>query len=72
MNSTKLNEKTNVEREGWKSNKITREGSNKDADENVRELLRGDESKGDPDSRDIVGAPDPNDTAHGREDDKTR
>lgn len=72
MNSIKLNEKTNVEREGWKSNKITREGSNTDPDENVRELLRGDESKGEPDERDIVGAPDSSDTPHGRQEDKKK
>jgi hypothetical protein len=46
---------------------ITDEASHRDADGILRQTLRGDESKGDPDARDVAGAVDFEDTPHGRE-----
>ena len=46
------------------------EGSYLDPDDVLRQTLRGDESKGDPDERDVAGATDSKDTPHGREDTK--
>ncbi len=60
----------NVKREGWNADELNAESANKPADDMVREILRGDESKGDIDSRDIVGGVDSNDTPQGREEAK--
>jgi hypothetical protein len=49
---------------------IIDEASHRDADGILRQTLRGDESKGDADDRDIVGATDFKDTPHGREETK--
>jgi len=49
---------------------IGEEASNRQPDEILREVLRGDETKGDPDSRDIVGAARREDTPQGREEAK--
>ena len=49
---------------------ITDEASHRDADGILRQTLRGDETKGDPDERDVVGATDFEDTPHGREETK--
>ena len=49
---------------------ITDEASHRDPDGNLRQTLRGDESKGDPDERDVVGATAFDDTPHGREETK--
>jgi len=49
---------------------ITDEASHRDADGILRQTLRGDETKGDPDSRDVAGATDFKDTPHGREETK--
>lgn len=46
---------------------ITNEASHRDPDGVLRQTLRGDETKGDPDERDVVGATDFDDTPHGRE-----
>ena len=46
---------------------ITKEASHRDADGFLRQTLRGDESKGDADARDVAGATDFEDTPHGRE-----
>lgn len=62
----------NVEREEWNVQEIADESANKPADETLREVLRGDESKGDADERDIVGGPDSIDTPQGREEAKLR
>lgn len=69
MNEEKINI-SDVERQGWSTEQIVRESSNKEPDETVRQILRGDESKGDPDERDLAGGPDPADTPHGREESK--
>lgn len=60
----------NVEREGWQAEKLVEESVNKDSDNMIREILRGDETKGNPDERDIVGSPKSEDTPHGREEEK--
>ena len=63
----KENERTpNVEREGWQAEKLADEASNKESDEIVRQMLRGDESKGDPDERDIAGGTNFENTQYGR------
>jgi len=49
---------------------ITDEASHRDADGILRQTLRGDETKGDPDSRDVAGATDFEDTPQGREETK--
>lgn len=49
---------------------ITAEASLADADTILRQTLRGDETKGDPDERDHVGATRSEDTPHGREETK--
>lgn len=57
-------------REGWDSEDLSEEASQKDEDEIKRQMNRGDESKGNPDDRDEVGAVDTDETAHGREEAK--
>ena len=49
---------------------ITDEASHRDADGVLRQTLRGDETKGNPDARDVAGATDFKDTPHGREETK--
>lgn len=46
------------------------EASNRDGDDILRELLRGDETVGDPDKRDNAGGPARRDTPQGREETK--
>ncbi len=70
MNATNKKDVTNIKREGWDADELIEEGSNIDSDETVREILRGDETKGNPDERDIAGSPKSEDTPHGREETK--
>ena len=49
---------------------ITDEASHRDPDGVLRQTLRGDETKGDPDKRDVAGATPFEDTPHGREETK--
>jgi hypothetical protein len=59
--------------QGWDKSDIkdiTDEASHRDADGVLRQTLRGDETKGDPDKRDIAGGPDFEDTPRGREETK--
>lgn len=49
---------------------ITDEASHRDADGILRQTLRGDESKGDADKRDVVGSTEFKDTPQGREETK--
>ena len=61
------------EREGLSSEEIvdiTDEASHRDADGILRQTLRGDETKGNPDDRDVAGATNFEDTPHGREETK--
>lgn len=62
----------NVERDGWQAENIVEESVNKNSDDTVREILRGDETKGNPDERDIAGSPESEDTPHGREEEKKK
>jgi hypothetical protein len=52
------------------ADEIVEQGSVITADEVHRQLRRGDETKGDPDTRDVAGGPDPNETPRGREESK--
>ena len=49
---------------------ITDASDYRDEDGALRQTLRGDETKGDPDERDVAGAPSHDDTPHGREEAK--
>ncbi len=49
---------------------ITNEASHRDADGILRQTLRGDETKGDPDERDVAGATEFDKTPRGREETK--
>ena len=49
---------------------ITDEASHRDSDGILRQTLRGDETKGNPDDRDVAGATDFADTPQGREETK--
>ena len=64
------NEVPNVKREGWSAEKIAEEASSKEADEVYRQILRGDETDGGADDRDIAGSSDRNETPQGREETK--
>lgn len=57
-------------RQGWDSDEIAEEASQKDEDEIQREMKRGDETKGNPNERDDAGAVKESETAHGREEKK--
>jgi hypothetical protein len=57
-------------REDWDIQKLADEASQKNVDEIQRETLRGDETKGDADNRDIVGNVDRRETWQGREEAK--
>lgn len=59
-----------VNRQGWNVEDVSEESANKPADEITREVLRGDETEGDADERDVVGGSDSNDTPQGREEAK--
>ena len=63
------------EREGLSSEQIgdiADEAGYNDSDGVLRQTLRGDETKGNPDDRDVAGATDFEDTPHGREETKNR
>ncbi len=55
-----------VERQGWSAKSLADEAANKSSDEIVRKMLRGDETEGNPDERDIVGGVESSDTDYGR------
>ncbi len=57
-------------RQGWDIQKLAEEASQKDADEFQRQILRGDETKGNPDNRDIAGSVKSGETPQGREETK--
>ena len=60
----------NIEKQGWQSKEIVEEAANQQSDEITREILRGDETKGNADERDIAGSVSSNETPHGREETK--
>ena len=72
QDETKINAKQfpDVEKQGWDAEQIAEESANKSSDEIVREMMRGDESKGNPDNRDVAGSVDTKDTPYGREETK--
>lgn len=59
-----------VNRQGWNVEEVSEESVNQSADEITRQVLRGDETKGDADERDVVGGVDSNETWQGREEAK--
>lgn len=56
-----------LKKEGWSAENLGDESSYEDETEIKRRLRRGDETAGDPDSRDVAGAIPEEDTPHGRE-----
>lgn len=60
----------NAKREDWSVRQVADESVNQSTDETLRQFLRGDETKGDPDERDVVGGSDSIDTPQGREEAK--
>ncbi len=54
-----------IKKEGWKAEELAEEATNKEDDEIVRQMLRGDESKGDADERDVAPALDSNKSPNG-------
>ncbi len=61
---------TNANDETVSIKEINEESTNKPSDETMREVLRGEESKGDANERDVVGAVESIDTPQGREEAK--
>lgn len=59
-----------AQREGWQVEELSEEASLAETDEITRQMLRGDETKGNADDRDIVGSIDSNETPHGRRESK--
>lgn len=72
QDKTKINleQIPDIEKQGWDAEKVSEESANKSSDDIVREMLRGDATKGNPDSRDVVGSVESADTPHGREETK--
>lgn len=65
-----MSEQEKQSSENIRTDEIIREGSRPDVDQIVRQTRRGDETKGDPDERDVAGAVDFEDTPRGREERK--
>jgi len=63
-------ENVNIEPDNLSVQDVADESANKPDDETLRQVLRGDESKGDADKRDIVGSSKTIDTPQGREEAK--
>ena len=59
-----------VKRDNWDAKNLVKESSSEDSDETVRKVLRGNESQGNPDNRDIAGAVNPNETPQRSEENK--
>jgi hypothetical protein len=57
-------------REGWNVQDLADQASQKNVDEIQRETLRGDETEGDADNRDMAGNVERHETAQGREEAK--
>jgi len=62
----------NVKGEQWNAEEISGESVNQLPDEIARQFLRGDETSGNPDDRDVVGASDTINTPQGREETKIK
>lgn len=61
-----------VERDNWSAKNISEEAANESSDDTVRKMLRGDETKGDANERDIAGGVESADTPQGSEEAKTK
>ena len=61
-----------AERDNFTAEEVSKESVNQMPDETVRQILRGDESKGDADDRDIAGRSATIDTQQGREEAKIK
>ncbi len=59
-----------VNRDEWNIEQLDQESTNEQSDEILRKTLRGNEEKGNPDDRDIIGSADRNETPQGREETK--
>ncbi len=59
-----------VERQDWNAEELADQATNMPSDEILREMLRGDETEGNADDRDVVGGVESNDTPHGRKETK--
>lgn len=60
----------NIEKQGWQSEEIVEQASGQQSDEITRQILRGDETKGNADERDIAGSVSSDETPQGREETK--
>ncbi len=69
---TRTSEFPDAKLEDWDAGQISEESSNQMPDEILRQVLRGDESKGKADNRDVAGGSKSIDTPQGREEAKTR
>ena len=56
-----------VKKNGWSAEELGEQSTYDGTTEITRRLRRGDETKGDPDARDVAGAIPEKDTPHGRE-----
>jgi len=59
--------KDDVKKEGWSAEELGEQSTYEDTTEISRRLRRGDETVGDPNSRDVAGVIPGKDTPHGRE-----
>ena len=59
-----------VKRETWNAEHLVEQSSSEGSDETVRKVLRGDETKGDADDRDVAGTVDSRETPQGSEENK--
>lgn len=57
-------------RDEWNVKELAEQGAHELTDTVERQVLRGDETKGDPDERDVVGNVDSSETPQGREEAK--
>lgn len=58
--------KEDVKKEGWSAEELGEQSSYEGTTEIARRLRRGDETKGDPNARDVAGVIPEEDTPHGR------
>lgn len=59
-----------VKRENWNVRDLSEQGVNQSDEDILRQTLRGDEQKGNPDDRDVTGRAPTNETPQGREENK--
>ncbi|MGI8469268.1 MAG: hypothetical protein ACR2N3_12530 [Pyrinomonadaceae bacterium] len=62
----------NANRENWNAQELAKQSANEESDETLRKVLRGNEGLENPDSRDVVGAVDSDETPQGREENKNQ